>query len=155
VKAGFTGADWIQVMCAHNQYSSMSVVGDSQSIVYGDLRDPLFQKLMQKIETIMQEQSQTSQMALCIMPILRMSLQDGLRLRFWASPTSIPELHQLESRLFKITEYLWIRLQHSHLTECEQTNKSHDHRYNRKPQRVGDGYYYCQYVEDQKYYDHW
>ena len=31
-----SGADWIQAMCAHNQYSSMSVIGDSQSIVYGD-----------------------------------------------------------------------------------------------------------------------
>lgn len=56
VKAGFYGGDWIQVMCAHNQYSSMSVVGDSQSIIYGDLRDPpapkMRRKLMQKVETI-------------------------------------------------------------------------------------------------------
>jgi hypothetical protein len=52
VKAGWHGGDWIAVMSAHNQYSSMSVVGDTQTVVWGDTSDPLFQRVLWKVDDI-------------------------------------------------------------------------------------------------------
>ena len=52
VKAGWDGGDWVAVMTKHNQYSSMSVLGDSQTVVWGDYSDPLFEKVLYRVDDI-------------------------------------------------------------------------------------------------------
>jgi spore germination cell wall hydrolase CwlJ-like protein len=43
---------WYDVICSHNQFSSMTVKGDSQTIWYPDPREPNFQKLLQSVDGI-------------------------------------------------------------------------------------------------------
>jgi hypothetical protein len=45
---------WSQVVEGKNQLSSMTYLGDSQTIVYPDIREPLFISLIQKIDDIYQ-----------------------------------------------------------------------------------------------------
>lgn len=52
VRAGWNGGDWCAVMAAHNQFSSMVIIGDPNTVVWPDTRDPLFQKVLVKVETI-------------------------------------------------------------------------------------------------------
>lgn len=51
-KAGWNSGSWIKNIDAKNQFSSISVIGDSQTVVYPDPRDPSFQQLMQIVDTI-------------------------------------------------------------------------------------------------------
>jgi len=52
VKAGWHGGDWIAVMTAHDQYSSMSVTGDSQTVIWGEPGNPLFDKVLMKVDDL-------------------------------------------------------------------------------------------------------
>jgi len=48
---------WCEVIDAHDQFSSMTVKGDSQTIVYPDVRDPLFLRLIQALDAIYEGRS--------------------------------------------------------------------------------------------------
>jgi hypothetical protein len=50
VNAGW--GNWTQVISKHGQFSSISIVGDSQTVEYPDVRDPLFQILLQRVDGI-------------------------------------------------------------------------------------------------------
>jgi spore germination cell wall hydrolase CwlJ-like protein len=52
VLAGWNGGDWCQVMEAHNQFSSMVIVGDPNTIRWPDPRDPKFQAVLRKADSI-------------------------------------------------------------------------------------------------------
>src|ERR1051326_685181 len=52
VKAGWQGGDWLKVITGHNQFSSISIVGDSQTVVYPQLGDPNFTKLLQYVDGV-------------------------------------------------------------------------------------------------------
>jgi len=44
--------DWLSVMTAHNQFSSMTVAGDGQTVKYPDPRDPAFQRVLQIVDSV-------------------------------------------------------------------------------------------------------
>ncbi len=52
VKAGWSGGDWGKVIESHNQFSSISVLGDAMTIWYPDVRDPNFQRVLQEVDGI-------------------------------------------------------------------------------------------------------
>lgn len=52
VLAGWNGGDWLAVMTAHNQFSSMVIVGDPNTVRYPDPRDAKFQSLLWDVEKI-------------------------------------------------------------------------------------------------------
>jgi spore germination cell wall hydrolase CwlJ-like protein len=52
VRAGWNGGDWCAVMAAHNQFSSMVIEGDPNTIRWPDTRDPKFQLVLGKVDTI-------------------------------------------------------------------------------------------------------
>jgi Cell Wall Hydrolase len=52
VKAGWNGGDWCAVMEAHNQFSSMVILGDPNTIRWPETRDPLFLSVLVKTATI-------------------------------------------------------------------------------------------------------
>lgn len=56
-KAGWSEGDLGKIMEGHNQFSSMSVVGDSQTVAYPDIRDPNFQKLLQFVDAIFNDEN--------------------------------------------------------------------------------------------------
>ena len=35
-KAGWNGGDWVKIIDTHNQFSSMTIVGDTQTVLYLD-----------------------------------------------------------------------------------------------------------------------
>jgi hypothetical protein len=51
-KAGWFGGGWLNNMEAHNQFSSMTIKGDAMTVYYPDPRDPAFQKVMQLVDDI-------------------------------------------------------------------------------------------------------
>jgi hypothetical protein len=51
-KAGWSGGDWLAVIDAHNQFSSISVLGDSQTVMYPDVRDPGFLQILQAVDSV-------------------------------------------------------------------------------------------------------
>lgn len=51
-KAGWSNGDWCKIIEAHNQFSSMSVVGDSQTVLYPDVRDPAFLQILQTVDSV-------------------------------------------------------------------------------------------------------
>lgn len=48
----WTQGSWSRVMEAHNQFSSMSVIGDGQTVKYPDPRDPKFLLVLQYVDTV-------------------------------------------------------------------------------------------------------
>lgn len=52
LKALWNGGDWCKIIAAHNQFSSMSVLGDSQTVAYPDVRDPSFLQLLQTVDSV-------------------------------------------------------------------------------------------------------
>lgn len=44
--------DWLRVITDHGQFSSMTIAGDSQTILFPDTRDPEFQKIMQYVDAV-------------------------------------------------------------------------------------------------------
>lgn len=52
VRAGWNGGDWCAVMEAHNQFSSMVILGDPNTIRWPDTRDPKFQAVLLKADNI-------------------------------------------------------------------------------------------------------
>jgi hypothetical protein len=51
-KAGWSGGNWTRVIEAHNQFSSISVLGDSQTVAYPDVRDPMFMQVLQAVDSV-------------------------------------------------------------------------------------------------------
>lgn len=51
-KAGWGQGDWAKIISQHNQFSSMSVAGDSQTVLYPDVRDPSFLQVLQIVDTV-------------------------------------------------------------------------------------------------------
>lgn len=51
-RAGWNQGSWSKNIAAHNQFSSISVIGDSQTVVYPDVRDPLFLQLIQVVDSV-------------------------------------------------------------------------------------------------------
>lgn len=51
-KAGWNNGDWCKIIDARNQFSSMSVLGDSQTVAYPDVRDPQFLQILQAVDTV-------------------------------------------------------------------------------------------------------
>ncbi len=51
-KAGWNDGDWIKIIDARNQFSSMSVLGNSQTVDYPDVRDPSFLQVLQTVDSI-------------------------------------------------------------------------------------------------------
>lgn len=52
VNAGWSQGDWGKVIETHGQFSSISIIGDSQTVLYPDTRDPLFLTVLQAVEGI-------------------------------------------------------------------------------------------------------
>jgi hypothetical protein len=52
LKAGWSHGDFGQIMEGHNQFSSMSVVGDGQTVHYPDVREPSFNKILQYVDSV-------------------------------------------------------------------------------------------------------
>lgn len=52
VNAGWNGGDWVKVITSHNQFSSISVLGDSQTVWYPDSREPNFQRILQEVDGV-------------------------------------------------------------------------------------------------------
>jgi hypothetical protein len=52
LKAGWSGGDIQAIMESHNQFSSMSVLGDGQTVHYPDVRQPDFQKILQYVDFV-------------------------------------------------------------------------------------------------------
>lgn len=52
VVAGWSGGDWLAVMDGHNQFSSISVLGDPGTVRYPDSRDPRFLNVLIKATNI-------------------------------------------------------------------------------------------------------
>ncbi len=52
VKAGWNGGDWGKIIEGHNQFSSMTVLGDKRTVAYPDVREPSFQRVLQEIDAI-------------------------------------------------------------------------------------------------------
>lgn len=52
VKAGWHEGSWTRNIDAHNQFSSISVLGDSQTIAYPDVRDPQFLQILQAVDSV-------------------------------------------------------------------------------------------------------
>lgn len=46
------GGSWSQVIDKHNQFSSISVLGDNETIAYPDPRDPSFLQILQLTDTV-------------------------------------------------------------------------------------------------------
>jgi hypothetical protein len=55
VKAGWFGGDYLQNIAGHNQFSSMSVSGDSQTIKYPPINDPQFTQALQLVDDVYDE----------------------------------------------------------------------------------------------------
>ena len=51
-KAGWGGGSWSKIMEQHNQFSSMTVLGDGQTVAYPDPRDPLYLQILQLVDTV-------------------------------------------------------------------------------------------------------
>lgn len=51
-KAGWHGGSWTGVITAANQFSSMTVLGDSQTVRYPDPRDPSFLQVLQLVDGV-------------------------------------------------------------------------------------------------------
>jgi hypothetical protein len=51
-KAGWSQGSWTQIIESHNQFSSISVVGNSQTVLYPDPRDPDFISVMQLVDSV-------------------------------------------------------------------------------------------------------
>lgn len=51
-KAGWENGDWIRIISAHNQFSSMSGLDDSQTVMYPDQRDPQFLQFLQILQMV-------------------------------------------------------------------------------------------------------
>src|ERR1700693_4688698 len=51
-QAGWNHGDLGAVMESHNQFSSMSVLGDGQTVHYPDVRDPSFQKILEYVDAV-------------------------------------------------------------------------------------------------------
>jgi len=54
-KAGWSAGSWSKIIEGHNQFSSMSVSGDSQTVAYPDVRDPSFLTILQLVDSIYDE----------------------------------------------------------------------------------------------------
>ena len=52
LKAGWSGGDIQAIMEGHNQFSSMSILGDGQTVHYPDVRNPDFQKILQYVDAV-------------------------------------------------------------------------------------------------------
>lgn len=52
VKAGWFGGDYLQNITKHQQFSSMSVSGDSQTIAYPQINDPEFTQILQLVDEV-------------------------------------------------------------------------------------------------------
>lgn len=57
-KAGWNQGSWSKIIEAHNQFSSMSVVGDSQTVAYPDPRDPQFLSILQLVDQVYDDTKQ-------------------------------------------------------------------------------------------------
>jgi len=44
--------DWVKTITAHNQFSSMVIKGDPETVWYPDSREPNFQKILQYVDGI-------------------------------------------------------------------------------------------------------
>ena len=51
-KAGWNEGSWTKIIEAHNQFSSISVVGNSQTVLFPDPRDPDFLAIMQLVDSV-------------------------------------------------------------------------------------------------------
>ncbi len=51
-KAGWSQGSWSKIIEAHNQFSSMSVSGDSQTVLYPDPRDPSILSVLQLVDSV-------------------------------------------------------------------------------------------------------
>lgn len=51
-KQGWSQGNWSKIMETHNQFSSMSVLGDGQTIAFPDVRDPNFLQILQAVESV-------------------------------------------------------------------------------------------------------
>lgn len=51
-KAGWGQGDWGKVIEQHNQFSSISVVGNPGTVAYPDVRDPAFLQILQLVESV-------------------------------------------------------------------------------------------------------
>lgn len=54
-KAGWNQGNWSKIIEAHNQFSSMGVIGDSQTVAYPDPRDPQFLNTLQIVDSVYDE----------------------------------------------------------------------------------------------------
>jgi Cell Wall Hydrolase len=52
VKKGWFGGDYLSNIAGHNQFSSMSVSGDSQTVHYPVIHDPTFTQLLQLTDEV-------------------------------------------------------------------------------------------------------
>jgi Cell Wall Hydrolase len=52
VKAKWFGGDYLQNIASHNQFSSMTVVGDSQTVKYPPVNDPQFTQALQLVDEV-------------------------------------------------------------------------------------------------------
>jgi hypothetical protein len=57
-KAGWNGGDWAKIIEGHNQFSSISVLGDSQTVEYPDVRDPAFLAILQSVDSVYDDERQ-------------------------------------------------------------------------------------------------
>jgi hypothetical protein len=55
VKKGWFGGDYLQNIASHNQFSSMTVVGDSQTVKYPVINDPQFTQALQLVDEVCDE----------------------------------------------------------------------------------------------------
>lgn len=51
-KAGWNSGNWSKNIEAHNQFSSMTIAGDSQTVLYPDPRDPQFLQVLQLVDSV-------------------------------------------------------------------------------------------------------
>ena len=52
LKTGWSGGDLSKIMETHGQFSSMTILGDSQTVAYPDPREPNFQKILQYVDSV-------------------------------------------------------------------------------------------------------
>jgi hypothetical protein len=51
-KAMWSSGDWSKIIEGHNQFSSISVLGDSQTVTFPDVRDPSFLAILQAVDSV-------------------------------------------------------------------------------------------------------
>jgi hypothetical protein len=52
VKAGWNGGDYLKNITAHNQFSSISVIGDGGTVAYPVSNDPEFMQILQLVDLV-------------------------------------------------------------------------------------------------------